>query len=275
MAGYDVRKLQLRLLDILVDFDRVCRDHGLRYYMTYGTMLGAVRHKGFIPWDDDVDLGMPRPDYERLIEHCREWLPPHLEFICAENDPTYPIAFGKVQDARTTLIERKHYYYLGGIYLDIMPIDGICRQPLRRWFHRQHYHFYFRALYLTHRAPYRHGHGVSSWLPRLCHKLFTVEGIQAKIRQILLRYPYDEKGLTCLYDDKQAIFPMSVFGTPTPIEFEGHRFFGPEQVVPYLLAVFGDTYMQLPPEDKRHVHNFYYLDFDHSYHDYHGQAEQP
>ena len=67
MANYDLRKLQLRLLDILTDIDRVCREHGLRYYLMYGSMLGAVRHGGFIPWDDDIDIGMPRDDYERLM----------------------------------------------------------------------------------------------------------------------------------------------------------------------------------------------------------------
>ena len=71
--NYDVRELQKRLLGIVVDFDRVCREHQLRYYVTYGSMLGAVRHRGFIPWDDDIDLGMPRDDYDRLIAHSREW----------------------------------------------------------------------------------------------------------------------------------------------------------------------------------------------------------
>ena len=77
-GSYDIRQLQLRLLDILVAIDEMCHKQGLRYYLMYGSMLGAVRHSGFIPWDDDIDIGLPRPDYERLIRHWREWLPERL-----------------------------------------------------------------------------------------------------------------------------------------------------------------------------------------------------
>ena len=106
MATYDIRPLQLRMLRVVEAVDRCCRDHGLRYYIWAGTQLGAVRHKGFIPWDDDIDIAMPRPDYEQLIAHSREWLPAPYEFVCAETDAAYPLPFGKIQDASTTLIER-------------------------------------------------------------------------------------------------------------------------------------------------------------------------
>ena len=68
MASYDIRPLQLRILEILLVIDKVCREHGLRYYLAAGTMLGAVRHKGFIPWYDDVDIAMPRKDYDMLMQ---------------------------------------------------------------------------------------------------------------------------------------------------------------------------------------------------------------
>jgi len=263
MANYDLRKLQLRLLDILTDIDRVCREHGLRYYLMYGTMLGAVRHQGFIPWDDDIDIGMPRDDYERLIEHACEWLPDHLQMVCAENDALYPVAFAKIQDCRTTLIERPHYYYLGGIYCDVMPIDGIPQGWLRRRLHILHYRFWFRTLYLVHRDPYRHGHGPSSWLPLLVRKCTTLRSVQRHIRNVLTRYQLSDCDAICLYNDHtHAIIPKEVFGQPTEVSFEGHAFWGPQQADRYLRFCFGPTYMQLPPEEKRHVHNFYYLDFE-------------
>ena len=86
MANYNIRELQERILGILLAFDKVCKEHGLRYCICGGTMIGAVRHKGFIPWDDDLDVSMPRPDYENFIAHCHEWLPEPLEFVCAEKD---------------------------------------------------------------------------------------------------------------------------------------------------------------------------------------------
>ena len=113
MANYDIK------------IDKTCQTHGLTYYIWAGTMIGAVRHHGFIPWDDDIDIAMPREDYDRLIAHCREWLPEPLEMICAEDDSSYPLPFAKIQDASTTLIERKHMDYVGGIYIDVFPIDGV------------------------------------------------------------------------------------------------------------------------------------------------------
>ena len=89
-AKYDIRTLQLRLLPVLECIDKVCREHHLRYYLCAGTMLGAVRHRGFIPWDDDVDVCMPRPDYEQLMIHCSEWLPEPMEIISPHNRPDYP-----------------------------------------------------------------------------------------------------------------------------------------------------------------------------------------
>ena len=90
MASYDIRPLQLRMLKVLLVFDKVCKQQGLRYCIMNGTMIGAIRHKGFIPWDDDMDVGMPRPDYEKFITNCAKWLPQPYEFVCGENDPRCP-----------------------------------------------------------------------------------------------------------------------------------------------------------------------------------------
>ena len=85
MPAYEIRPLQLRILEILLAVDKVCREHGLRYYLWAGTLLGAIRHKGFIPWDDDVDICMPRADYDTLMAHAKEWLPAPYEAMSAES----------------------------------------------------------------------------------------------------------------------------------------------------------------------------------------------
>ena len=109
MPAYDIRPLQLRILSILEAVDRTCREHKLRYYIWAGTMIGAVRHKGFIPWDDDLDIAMPRPDYDRLIAHQKEWLPEPFEMVCAENDTVYQEAMEYwTQDLRLVTITLKN-----------------------------------------------------------------------------------------------------------------------------------------------------------------------
>ena len=272
MANYDIRPLQLRMLQVIEAIDHCCRDHRLRYYIWAGTQLGAVRHKGFIPWDDDIDIAMPRPDYEQLIAHSREWLPEPYEFVCAENDPAYPLPFGKVQDASTTLIERTHLHYLGGIYIDVFPIDGVPANLKRLHFAR--YEYWKRVLYFIHRDPYKHGRGPSSWLPLLLRRIYTMQDVQLKIRRLLLSNGYEQSALVADYDDGlRGVTPKHVLGIPTPYDFEGKKLSGVEQYDTYLSRKYGD-YMKIPDGDHQRQHNFHVLDLSLPYREYQKQANK-
>ena len=184
MPAYSIKELQQHIIPILLDVDRVCREHNIRCYICDGTMLGAVRHGGFIPWDDDIDVCMPRPDYERFMQHAKEWLPERLEAICAENDEDYPFPFGKIQDNTTTLIERMHIDYMGGLYIDVFPIDGMPQSKLLQELQLWRYEYYKKVLYFLHRDPYKHGRGPSSWIPLLCRKLYSRTRLQQKIKRL-------------------------------------------------------------------------------------------
>ena len=268
MAQYDIRPLQLRVLEILRAVDATCRQHGLHYYIWAGTMIGAVRHKGFIPWDDDLDIAMPRPDYEQLIAHQKEWLPAPYEMVCAENDPRYPLPFAKIQDGSTTLIERMHLKYLGGIYLDVFPIDGTPKGWLHRKCHFARYQYYKRVLYLLFRDPYKHGHGPNSWVPLLSRRLYSLDEVQRKIRRILTKYRYEDCDMVADYDDgSRGIMAKSVLGTPTPYRFEDMEALGVEQYDTYLSNKYGD-YMTIPDGAHQRQHNFHLLDLEHSYKTY-------
>jgi lipopolysaccharide cholinephosphotransferase len=271
MATYDIKTLQGHILKILLAVDKVCREHHLRYYCWAGTMLGAVRHKGFIPWDDDMDICMPRPDYDRFMAHAHEWLPKPYEAICPEINAAYPGGFGKVLNADTTLIEREHSDYIGGIYIDVFPIDGV---PEARWAQRLatlRYTLLDKLIYFLNRNPYKHGHGPESWPILFLQSLFSRKWAQRCIRQLRLRYPYDESSQVLDYDDgMRGIISKRVLGEPTPVNFEGETVMGVERWDEYLTAKYGD-YMTIPPHDDQRQHNFFYLDYELPYRQYHDQ----
>jgi len=269
MATYDIRPLQLRILRILLAVQKVCEEHNLRYFIIAGTLLGAVRHKGFIPWDDDLDIAMPRRDYDLLSKHASEWLPSPYELVSFETDPeNYPLPFAKIQDASTTLIERMHLKYLGGIYIDLFPLDGMPQSMIQRRLHFMRYEFYKRALYFVHRDPYKHGHGPSSWVPLLCRKLFTMQEIQEKMSQMQHRWDYDSSDYVVDHDDGlKGVMKKSILGKPTPIGFEDATVWGAEHPHEYLSQKYGE-YMVIPDGDHQRQHNFHLLDLELPYREY-------
>lgn len=265
MATYDIRPLQLRMLLVIEAIDKMCSEHGLRYGMFNGSLLGAVRHGGFIPWDDDMDICMPRPDYELLIAHSKEWLPEPYEFVCAENDADYPLPFGKVQDASTTLIERVHLSYLGGIYVDVFPLDGVPTGWWSRHVQFWHYGLLTRALYWIHRDPYRHGHGVSSWVPLLTRRITTMGQLQRKIRRLLMKYDYETASLVNDYSEGlHGVMAKETHATFAPYSFEGKTLMGIKDYQHYLTQIYGD-YMKIPDGNHQRQHNFHVLDLEHPY----------
>lgn len=268
MANYDIHQVHQAILGICKALDKVCADHNLTYYLWAGSMIGAVRHRGFIPWDDDMDVAMPRPDYDKLIAHCAEWLPKPYEMVCAEDDASYPLPFAKIQDASTTLIERAHLRYLGGVYLDVFPIDGVPAGRVSQLIHFGRYEYYKRLLYLVHRDPYKHGHGPSCWMPLIVRRLYTMKGLQQKIRRLLHSCNYEQSRLVADYDDgSKGTMLKEILGKPTNYQFEGCMLKGVEHYDEYLTNKYGD-YMKLPDAEHQRQHNFHYLDLNHPYRSY-------
>ena len=128
--GSPLRRQQERMLEILCEIDRICKKHGIRYWLSSGTLIGAVRHGGFIPWDDDLDIEMMREDYDRLMDVLPGELPSTMALQTHETDPTYFFYYAKVRDRRSILAEGNNYDRMWkeqGIYIDIFPLE---RQPL-------------------------------------------------------------------------------------------------------------------------------------------------
>lgn len=258
MLDYNLRDLQSRLLQNLKEVDRVCRQHNLCYYIEAGTMLGAVRHGGFIPWDDDVDIVMPRPDYDTLLRHSKEWFSAPYVMMSGASHEGYIHPFAKLVDSSTTVVERGVRL---GVYVDIFPIDGMTENRCAQRRHLRRYHRLRKMLYFVCRDPYKHGHGVSSWLPLICKKIYSYRSIHDAIIKMQKQYDYSLCTMTIDHDfNARGIMPKSYYGTPTEIEFEGHRFFGVEHPHEYLSQVYGPDYMTPPPPESRHQHSFTSVD---------------
>ena len=128
LAPSVLRALQLVELEILREFVRLCEANGLRYYLAYGTLLGAVRHKGFIPWDDDIDVTMPREDYERFAAICGAGLPGGLRWQSYATEGHYPVWFGKLIREDTVLRQAlsDHLDISQSVFIDVFPLDGLA-----------------------------------------------------------------------------------------------------------------------------------------------------
>lgn len=132
--GSTTRRMQERMLEMLEVLDSICKRHGIPYWLSGGSMLGAVRHEGFIPWDDDLDVEMLRPDFERLMRILPEELPEQMVLQWHTTDKNYFFQYAKVRDKRSRMFERTGYdkvWKEHGIWVDIFPLERVPR-----WVHR-------------------------------------------------------------------------------------------------------------------------------------------
>ena len=267
-ANYDIKTLQARLVPMLECIDKVCREHHLRYYLWAGTMLGAVRHKGFIPWDDDMDICMPRPDYDLLLAHCHEWMPAPFEVVGPHNRSDYPYPFAKVEDSSTTVLERPDFNFPEGIYVDIFPIDGIPSDKAVATKHLKKYKFWRHLLFFRGRDPFKHGKGPRSWWPLLIHKMYSLQQLQDKVQRLMTQYKFDDCEQVIDYDSVfRGIVAKTILGEPKEYEFEGKKFLGVSDAHQYLTEMYGD-YMTPPPKEKQIQHNFYYINLELPYREF-------
>ena len=264
--------LQKKIFDILLWFHSFCEQNRLQYYLVAGTMLGAVRHGGFIPWDDDADVAMPRKDYERFIEITSKSSDKYCVESPNKNFGNYPYPFAKVYDSSTTLVEKARKNVFKGVYLDVFPLDGLGVNELdankyqkKVFFKVNLYNSKICALSKK-RKFYKN---FAILLSRVC----TPFGVRYdkntnRLNKIATKYSYDESVIiTNFFGGWQFKETMlkTIFGKPTLYKFESAYFYGVEHYDEYLTLLYGN-YLSLPPEDKRkQQHDFIYLSFDDPY----------
>ena len=253
----ECREIQLR---IMKEIDRICTKHQLQYYIAYGSLLGAVRHHGFIPWDDDIDVIMPRADYQRLLGVIRQHPEEAADWISlldsAQKDYYYP--FAKLVDNRT-VAKMEDNLTEHGIWIDVFPIDGLPDNP---WLCKIHIALclLLRAMVISMTTDFSASHlGKSATLKRLLRGVAGLIGrkrvsrLEDRVMPLYTRK--NNRYVGCLfspYGQREKVEASELF-QPTRLTFEGEQFCAPYHWDAFLSRIYGD-YMQLPPPEKRRTH---------------------
>ena len=267
-ANYSADEIHNRLLCMAKDFHQICVDNDLKYYMLGGTMLGAVRHKGFIPWDDDMDFGMPREDYDRFISISQQVLPDYYELKYYANTENSPMHYVKFIDNRTTLIEAAYENYLEGLYIDIFPLDGAGRWGVIDKIRAKR--ILIKQILIINHCTTRKKKGIKNILKKYAQKR-SLNNLHTSIERLMTKRTLAESTRIANYLGAWAskeIMPKEVMGTPTLYTFENAEFYGSENADGYLSSLYGD-YMQLPPKESQvFKHNYHYINFNLPYREY-------
>lgn len=242
--GSEFRKFQLMILSILKDIDRICRDNGIRYWIASGTLLGAYRHDGFIPWDDDIDIEMPREDYCKFIKILQK----NKKYIFQNHstDKAYILPFGKVRERmpgmeirENSTIDRDYRYR--GPFVDVFPMDSRLPKAIR-YISSKAFNTFYRINRIKNdmiRALLRNG------------IFFIVHKVVAPLIRFLpvgdrKRYGHAFGSPDWIGPSQDCIFPLR------EIAFEGHLFMAPHDIETYLKDYYGN-FNELPKEIKQHI----------------------
>lgn len=258
----ELKELQRIELEILKEIDKICRCHHIRYYLAGGTLLGAVRHQGFIPWDDDIDIAMPREDYEQFIKIMSYKKHPTYKLLDIECTKGYPYTFAKVVDTRTRLVEEigKDIQDMG-IFIDIFPIDGmgmqkekamqrlmkIIRLRSRIW----------EAALKKDEIKNKESNLKNQVVKAVANRLIKIIGIK-RCYHYMMKYVkqetfQDSKWIASAVGGagiERELIERKYFDNVIEMEFEGKKFYAPEGYKKYLTNLYGD-YMKMPSEECR------------------------
>ena len=257
MKEIDIKELRQIQVDILSAVANYCERESLRYFLGYGTLIGAIRHHGYIPWDDDIDIIMPRPDYNRFLKDFNskyDWVKVTEKTISSK----YELPFAKVYDSRTELIEGMYKPNCQfGVYIDVFPIDGYKE----RWTVLK---IRMLAKFLNTKKAIIDNR--RSWIKTIVITIgklfllpFPVSKIIDKMDRLATKYDYDSSEMVdsmftpyCLHE----MCPKEWLNNFIMAEFEGQKYRIPECYDMYLKNIYGD-YMSLPPVDKQVAHHVF------------------
>lgn len=267
MSEHNLSKLQNEELKIFKTFLKICEDNDLTYMICGGSFLGAVRHKGFIPWDDDIDVAMPRPDFEKFIRIAPEILPEelYLSTYKLRKDHITLVAqiFNKNKDFT---LNNSSKVIKTGAWIDILVIDGAPAPGIKRKLFGIQYMYYRMMNQFAHfdeivnlnkKRPIYESAAIKFAQITKIEKRLNAEKLGDKFHEFLKSYPYETSEYVAAFmgaAKMNEILPKDVYGKGSDYEFEGMRVKGPDKYDEYLTHFYGD-YMTPPPIDERNKHN--------------------
>lgn len=241
--GSDLRKGQLRMLEIAKVFDRICKKNNITYWIMSGTLLGARRHGGFIPWDDDFDVGVKRKDLDRLLACLEKELPEYYRLQTRETDSNYKYYFAKIRDLKSEIHEDYSLelgYKFNGLFIDIFPFEQICINKKLKGPVDCRYN----------ELKYNSKKGlVWKLISKIAHYFFKAFVFVLRIFGIFTKDKFSHGYGTGFYSAHKlsTCFPVG------KIQFEDYEFCAPNDIDQYLKDEYGD-FMKIPSKDKRVIH---------------------
>lgn len=261
MTQEGIQRLQNIQLMIMDEIHRVCVENHLSYYMIGGTALGAIRHGGFIPWDMDIDIAMPREDYEEFISISGKAL--GLLYSCHtyKTNKNYHIPHAVVVLNNSSIKYKNDHLNPHidrmGIYVDILPLDQSPDDLSKRLSQQKSIIRYVSFLEARFSCIYDTDSSIKRLLKkfrRLCLSVIPLEVVYGRLNSVMMKYDSIQCENWCSmvshYSFKKLTMPKEIFGTPTLTPFAGREYYAPEKIYDYLTRTFGD-YTKLPPEDVR------------------------
>jgi len=261
LTAEELRKLQLVQIEMLIELDRICRKNNIKYSLDGGTLLGAVRHNGFIPWDDDIDIIMLREEYEKFFKICKTELNTDKFFLQDfRTDKFYCNGFSRIRRLGSTFsrLGHEHMKYQQGIFIDIFVLDNVPEGKISREFHKA-FCFILRKMLWAKSAKKIHPNILMRWWYWLL-SLIPRDFSFYLLNKIAKKYNKKETKLVSHYTHPYPSKDRCKYGVPRvflnefiELTFEGKKFMAVKEYDKYLTMLYND-YMTLPPEDKRKGH---------------------
>lgn len=271
-STFNLKEIQKIELGILKYFHDVCSENNLNYYLAYGTLIGAIRHKGFIPWDDDIDVMMPREDYYKLVQILNDNPHDNYRLVSYETNSLFTAPLPKIIDIRTRLIQNYDFFERVplGIYIDIFLLDGAKNtyDEALKWYNKS-FKLYkkWRIADLPLFPPGKSKlYGFIRYIKNIPYKIHPLSFYLNEMKKNNSIYSfYDCEFVSTLetgdLPNTKAVWPRSFFEPHINVEFEGLNFFAPCNYDEVLRSAYGD-YSILPPIEMRQPKHSYSLEVD-------------